>query len=136
MGRKKEVNYILVDDLCHIQCTAEEIAAILHISLATLKARIEEDTGEEYLEYLFKKRIVGKKSLLRKQWELAMRGDRTMLIWLGKQYLGQVERHEIGGIKDRPIQIERKIDFSDFSDEELAMLEKLGIGLQKRNGVK
>ena len=134
MVAKKIVDYTLLDDLCRIQCTAKEIASVLHMSINTLKARIEADTGEAYLEYLYKRSMVGRKSLRRKQWAVAMRGDRTMLIWLGKQYLGQVERHEVGGIKDQPIQIEpynmREIDFSDFDDEELAMMERLGMKMK------
>ena len=137
MVAKKIVDYTLLDDLCRIQCTAKEIASVLHMSIATLRARIEADTGEAYLEYLYKRSMVGRKSLRRKQWAEAMRGDRTMLIWLGKQYLGQVERHEVGGIKDQPIQIEpynmREIDFSDFDDEELAMMEKLGMKMKMKS---
>ena len=33
-------------------------------------------------------------SLRRKQYELALEGDRTMLIWLGKQHLGQSEPYK------------------------------------------
>ena len=32
--------------------------------------------------------------LKKKQWDLAMDGDVRMLIWLGKQHLGQKENHE------------------------------------------
>ena len=34
----------------------------------------------------------GKTSLRRHQFELAKKGNATMLIWLGKQYLGQTDR--------------------------------------------
>jgi len=34
-------------------------------------------------------------SLRHKQFNLAKGGDKTMLIWLGKQLLGQVDRREI-----------------------------------------
>ena len=33
--------------------------------------------------------------LRKKQWEVAMDGDVRMLIWLGKQYLGQSESPEV-----------------------------------------
>lgn len=33
-----------------------------------------------------------KQSLRRMQYLVAMTGDKTMLIWLGKQYLGQTEK--------------------------------------------
>ena len=35
--------------------------------------------------------IEEKIALKKKQWELAMAGDTKMLIWLGKQHLGQKE---------------------------------------------
>ena len=35
-----------------------------------------------------------KLKLTAKQYELAMKGDRAMLIWLGKQWLGQTEKVE------------------------------------------
>ena len=47
--------------------------------------------------------------LRKKQWELAMEGDVRMLIWLGKQYLGQ---------KDSPtIQMNKPIDDVVFIDD-------------------
>jgi len=36
----------------------------------------------------------GKLSLRRKQVELAVEGNPTMRIWLGKQYMGQKDKHE------------------------------------------
>ncbi len=40
-------------------------------------------------------RLQGKASLRRKQYEIAMSGNTTMLIWLGKQALGQSDKQEI-----------------------------------------
>ena len=44
-------------------------------------------------------------SIRRKQYELAMAGDKTMLIWLGKQLLGQSQNgtEAEGEIKCRPV---------------------------------
>ena len=49
--------------------------------------------------------IEEKIALKKKQWELAMAGDTKMLIWLGKQHLGQKDNpatpmdNPIGGIE-------------------------------------
>lgn len=37
----------------------------------------------------------GKMSLRRLQWKSAQAGDRTMLVWLGKQYLGQTDKQNV-----------------------------------------
>ena len=44
--------------------------------------------------YLKKGRDQGKTSLRRMQWEKAQSGNTTMLIWLGKQMLGQKDKLE------------------------------------------
>ena len=41
----------------------------------------------------------GKASLRRKQYEVAMGGNCTMLVWLGKQYLGQTDKID-ASVKD------------------------------------
>jgi len=38
--------------------------------------------------------------LAQKQYEVAMSGNVTMLIWLGKQYLSQSEKQELSGSSD------------------------------------
>ena len=42
-----------------------------------------------------KGRATLKRRLRRKQLELALEGDKTMLIWLGKQMLGQVDTPKV-----------------------------------------
>lgn len=41
--------------------------------------------------------------LRKKQIQLAMKGNLGMLVWLGKQYLGQSEKQEIGAKDGQPI---------------------------------
>ena len=87
MGRpRKEIDWELVKSLAEIQCTQEEIASTIGVALSTLKQYPEFSTiHKEGIES-------GKKSLRRLQWEKAKSGNTAMLIWLGKQYLGQRDR--------------------------------------------
>jgi hypothetical protein len=100
---KKQINPDQVFKLARIGCTNEEIGTILGCSADTLERRYAGDleTG----------RSNRRSSLRRKQFQLAMKGDRTMLIWLGKQDLGQKEMrdvtsHEEGPPKEIVVQIE------------------------------
>lgn len=89
-GRPKiKLDYNLIEKLAYIQCTQEEIAKILGVSVDTLQ-RDDEFCG------IYKKGIEsGKSSLRRLQWKAAETGNSTMLVWLGKQYLGQRDKQEI-----------------------------------------
>lgn len=76
-----------IHQLAAINCSLDEMAAVLDCSADTL--------GRRYADVIKKGRENGKMSLKRKQWEMAMKGNITMLIWLGKQILGQMDRTEI-----------------------------------------
>lgn len=78
-----------VDALCRIQCTGEEVAAVLDIDYDTLNAALVRQTGKRFSDYFAQKSQVGKMSLRRAQYQAALAGDRTMLVWLGKNLLGQ-----------------------------------------------
>ena len=79
----------LVRKLASIQCTDEEIAAGLGCSQDTLARgrKREPDLDAAILEG----RANGRMSLRRAQYRKAMEGNPAMLIWLGKQILGQRE---------------------------------------------
>jgi len=92
---KKKIDYELVKKLAYIQCTQEEISSILAISTRTL----QRDT--EFCRIYKNGMDNGKMSLRRLQWKAAEKGNNTMLIWLGKQYLNQTDKQELahsGGI--------------------------------------
>jgi hypothetical protein len=89
-GRPKTlIDYDIVKDLAEIHCTQQEIANILHCSVKTLQR------DEEFCR-IYKEGIdQGKKCLRRLQWSAAKEGNTTMLVWLGKQYLSQVDKKEV-----------------------------------------
>lgn len=86
---KKVIDYALVEKLANIQCTEAEISEILEISTRTLQK------DEEFLRIYKKGLESGKSSLRRLQWRAAEKGNPTMLVWLGKQYLNQKDKSEI-----------------------------------------
>lgn len=89
---KKNIDWDQVDKLCAIACTGEEIAAFITVDYETLVRAIKRKFKMSFEEYYAQKSVVGTASLRRKQFELAQAGDRTMLIWLGKQRMGQSEK--------------------------------------------
>lgn len=87
--KKKKIDYKMLNKYCEIQCTGEECAGLLDIDYDTLNNRLKEDGKGGFSEYFKRKSAKGKASLRRKQYQIASGGNPTMLIWLGKQWLGQ-----------------------------------------------
>lgn len=101
-------------NMIRIQCTRDEICDILNMSETTLNRRIKEQgiEGVDNFEALYKKHQgEGKASLRRAQWKAAQDGNPTMLVWLGKQMLGQKDKQELSGPDGGaiPVKIERTI---------------------------
>ena len=82
VGRPKiEIDEELLYKLATIHCTMKEMVDILGVSQDTLK--------RNFAHIIAKGKSDGKMRLRRKQVEVAMSGNHTMLIWLGKQMLSQ-----------------------------------------------
>lgn len=90
---KKQIDKKTFEGLCGIQCTQGEICSVLDVDFKTLQRWCKETYGEDFSKVVKKKSDVGKSSLRRTQFRLAERNS-TMAIWLGKQYLDQVDRFE------------------------------------------
>ena len=88
-GRPKKYNLDTkqVEQLAGFGCTDTEIASFFDISRTTLE--------RNYEHYLTKGREEGKIRLRQYQWASAKKGNVAMLIWLGKQLLGQSDKQEI-----------------------------------------
>ncbi len=88
-GSCKPVDYELVAKLALLNPSNDELAYALGISRATLYRRLQDD--EQLQEILEMGRHGCRMSLKRAQWKVAIEGNVAMLIWLGKNELGQRE---------------------------------------------
>ena len=99
-----KIDWNAVDTMCAIHCTGEEQASILGIDYDTLNTACKREQECSFSDYFKQKSSSGKMSLRRKQYTTAMDGNTTMLVWLGKNWLGQKDNHdEVGG--QQPVSI-------------------------------
>ena len=92
--KKYDIDTKEVEKLAGYGCTNIEIADFFGCSSDIIE--------KSYSEFLTKGRANLKKRLRKAQLDTALSGNSTMLIWLGKQMLGQVDKQEIEHI--RPIE--------------------------------
>lgn len=81
----------VIEKMASIMCTEEEIALCIGASVDTL---LNDDNKDLFRTAIKKGQSSGKQSLRREQWNVAKRGNATMLIWLGKQWLNQTDKVE------------------------------------------
>ena len=84
--------------LAELGCTQQEMSIFLKRSLRTVQRWAQLPIVQEAIEHGDTKGLI---SLRRVQYRTALKGDRTMLIWLGKQRLNQKDKQEIqhtGGV--------------------------------------
>lgn len=108
----KIVDEHLILDLASKGLIMSELAAHCGVSESTLHRR--------YAEVIKRGKSLMHASLRKKQFELAMDGNATMLIWLGKQELDQADKSEFKGSLKHDVS-----DLSRLSDEELAQVESI-----------
>ena len=72
----------------------------------------------QFCDYIEQKRGSGKASLRRRQWQAAEAGDKTMLIWLGKNWLGQSDQvSHTHSIPPEAYEMAYRIKFGDDDSE-------------------
>lgn len=82
-----------VEELARIGCIEEDMAAVLGVSVDTLQRRKRD--SEEFCGAIKRGQAATRNSLRRLQLKKALEGNVTMLIWLGKQLLGQSDRQAL-----------------------------------------
>lgn len=93
----REIDLEQLTALASVGLTQSECAAILKCSPDTIQRRPElVDAYNDGMETC-------KASLRRKQFEIAMKGNVTALIWLGKNLLGQSDKTELTGRGGEPL---------------------------------
>ena len=101
-----DVDWDEVIELCKIQCTQDEIAAVTNISVDTLDRASKRENECSFAEFYAQKRLGGHVSIRRQQFARINEGSDTMLIWAGKNYLDQKDKIETTEIEAKPIHIE------------------------------
>ena len=80
--------------LAKLHCTHEEIAGVMSISIDTVRDRIR-DEGSDFSKAYIKGREMGRRSLRRAQFKYALAGSHSLLIFLGKNLLGQKDKMDM-----------------------------------------
>lgn len=106
---------VKLEALCQLHATDEEIAAHFSCSTKTIQ-RLKRKPA--YAAVFEKGRADGKISLRRAQYQEALKGSPSMLIWLGKQLLGQRERYDRPGPTSGPVPIDTVRAMLDGLSEE------------------
>ena len=127
MGRpRKEIDWHLLDSLCGLNaqldyCCEKQIPLWdEEVNHRTIKAcreiiemRVRERFDLTFSEYRHQRLEELRISLFMKQVEIAKGGNVAMLIWLGKQHLGQSEKLETKNENTNTQTIEYKIGWAD-----------------------
>lgn len=108
MARPKiEIDSDDFEKLCGMHCTAAEIAGFFGCSVDTIERWCKRTYKMGFADCFKRFSAPGKISLRRKQYHVAMDGNVSMLIFLGKQYLGQSDKvetvHSVDEVKDDPL---------------------------------
>ena len=90
----EEVDPRKFEALSSQQNPKEVIASTLGVSTETLEQFCRREYGMTFHLAWKNSADRGRAVLLRKMWEQAMSGDRQMLIWLSKQYLGHTDKKQ------------------------------------------
>ena len=85
--KKYDIDTEQVEKLASFGCTNIEIASVFGCDESLIR--------KSYSEFLIKGREKGKVRLRQLQWKAAEAGSHTMLVWLGKQVLGQTDKQEV-----------------------------------------
>lgn len=149
---KKQIDFSELEKLCFFQATQDEIASWFDVDIDTINARVKEKYHITFSAYYEQKRGKGKMSLRRRQYQAAIGQDAkydadrnkisdaiqpntTMMIWLGKQYLGQADKQEVNSkleVKETPID-PNKLD--DETKAKIAQAYVQSIEEKKNNAI-
>jgi len=116
---KIEIDWDLVDSLLESGNDGVRISSHFGIEPDTFYRRCKEEKEIVFSKYAAQKKAKGQTKLIAKQYEKAMTGDNSMLIWVGKQMCGQ---------RDNPSQ-----DDLSVPKEELLKLQERILKLEHEN---
>lgn len=118
-------HWALLDNLCSLPMVIvrnEDILTMMRtqpgchdLSLKTLQRIVQKKYKLSFVPYRLQKQGVFRTRIISKQFELAMKGNVGLLIWLGKQYCGQSDQPEP---PEDPNETEHVVEFTEDADDE------------------
>lgn len=121
---EKPIDWKKVDELLVAGCFGTEIASHFDMHHETFYTRVQEKFGVGFTAYASEKKSQGDSILRAVQYKHALKGNTTMLIWLGKNRLKQREGEDP---KEKPP--------NDASIDETLLLAKENQALKEKNRV-
>ena len=95
MGRpKKDFDWKMLDAILQYNASKKDCSDLLEVSEDTIERRIKTEYSCTFTEYRDRKMSKTRLKLSQKQVEVALAGNVTMLIFLGKNMLGQSDKVE------------------------------------------
>lgn len=95
LNKQETINWELVNSALQAGCSGVEVASKLGMIDETLQRACRAKFGMAFSEYAMAKRSEGDLLLKMKMFQIAMNGDRAMLIFLAKTRLGMIEEHKV-----------------------------------------
>lgn len=125
---KKDIFWEQFEEMCFLQCTAQEMANIFRINVETLTIKVKEHYELEYSEAYAIFSAGGKKSLRRRQFGLSEH-NANMAIHLGKLWLGQRDPDSPAAILEKGFNI-NVCDYSTVLPQEKIQKEEEKKGIE------
>jgi hypothetical protein len=92
--KKLDIDWDKVIELLQAQVHGTSIADIIGISSTCLFERVQQDHNMTWGEFKMKHKSVGREKLRQRMFQQAMSGDKTLMIFLAKNYLGMADKVE------------------------------------------
>jgi hypothetical protein len=111
------IDWDKVDYLLKAGCLGTELAAKFAMHPDTFYRRVEEKYSMGFTDYMQQMRADGDACIRAKQYEKALKddGDNTMLIWLGKNRLGQRNEDKLSIVtSEQQTTLDKTMDMVDF----------------------
>lgn len=113
-----------VEALAQIGCTMPEMAKVLGCSVTYIERM--QDENPAFALALERGEGSLKSSLRRSQLKHAFEGNASLLIWLGKQYLGQVDKREIDTKSEVNVVVQKaREELAGLPQEQLLEMKRL-----------
>lgn len=93
-GQTAEINWEVVEAVCEYGATLNEVAERIGVHPCTIERHIRDKFDCTFKEYRDRRAGLTVLKLRQKQIEVALKGNVSMLIWLGKNLMGQTDKVE------------------------------------------